>query len=63
MDTVTESALAIALAQQGGLGFIHKNLSIADQVREVVKVKRSANGVIPDPVTLPPPPQRRPLVT
>jgi IMP dehydrogenase len=54
MDTVTESALAIALAQQGGLGVIHKNLSIQDQVREVTKVKRSANGVITDPVTLPP---------
>jgi IMP dehydrogenase len=54
MDTVTESALAIALAQQGGLGVIHKNLSIDDQVREVIKVKRSANGVIADPVTLPP---------
>jgi len=45
MDTVTESALAIALAQEGGLGVIHKNLSIDEQVREVVKVKRSANGV------------------
>lgn len=54
MDTVTESALAIALAQAGGLGVIHKNLSIEDQVREVTKVKRSANGVIADPVTLPP---------
>ena len=54
MDTVTESALAIALAQEGGLGVIHKNLPVADQVREVVKVKRSANGVITDPVTLPP---------
>ena len=54
MDTVTESALAIALAQQGGLGVIHKNLSIEAQVREVTKVKRSANGVITDPVTLPP---------
>ena len=54
MDTVTEAALAIALAQQGGLGVIHKNLSIEDQVREVIKVKRSANGVITDPVTLPP---------
>lgn len=54
MDTVTESALAIALAQEGGLGVIHKNLSIQDQVREVTKVKRSANGVITDPVTLPP---------
>jgi IMP dehydrogenase len=54
MDTVTEAALAIALAQEGGLGVIHKNLSIEDQVREVLKVKRSANGVITDPVTLPP---------
>lgn len=54
MDTVTQSALAIALAQQGGLGVIHKNLSIEEQVREVTKVKRSANGVITDPVTLPP---------
>jgi len=54
MDTVTESALAIALAQEGGIGIIHKNLSIADQCREVEKVKRSANGVIPDPVTLGP---------
>src|SRR5678815_2125343 len=54
MDTVTESALAIALAQSGGLGVIHKNLRIEDQVREVAKVKRSAHGVIRDPVTLPP---------
>jgi IMP dehydrogenase len=54
MDTVTESALAIALAQEGGLGVVHKNLSPEAQRREVVKVKRSANGVITDPVTLPP---------
>jgi IMP dehydrogenase len=54
MDTVTESALAIALAQEGGLGVIHKNLSIENQVREVIKVKRSANGVIRDPQTLGP---------
>jgi len=54
MDTVTESALAIALAQEGGLGVIHKNMSTPDQVREVRKVKRSANGIIPDPVVLPP---------
>src|SRR5580692_6644806 len=54
MDTVTESDLAIALAQEGGLGVIHKNLSIADQTREVDKVKRSENGIIVDPITLPP---------
>ena len=54
MDTVTEASLAIALAQEGGIGFIHKNLPIAAQCREVEKVKRSANGVIPDPITLGP---------
>src|SRR6516225_51756 len=54
MDTVTESDLAIALAQEGGIGIIHKNLSIQDQTREVDKVKRSENGIITDPITLPP---------
>ncbi len=54
MDTVTESALAIALAQQGGIGIIHRNLPIETQAREVGKVKRSANGVIEDPITLGP---------
>ena len=54
MDTVTESRMAIALAQAGGLGVIHKNMSVEAQTEEVDKVKRSANGIIPDPVTLPP---------
>ncbi|TVS19290.1 MAG: IMP dehydrogenase [Planctomycetaceae bacterium] len=54
MDTVTESELAIALAKVGGLGCIHKNMSIEAQTEEVHKVKRSANGIIFDPVTLSP---------
>jgi len=54
MDTVTEAALAIALAQEGGVGIIHKNLSVEEQKREVAKVKRSEHGVILDPVTLTP---------
>ncbi len=54
MDTVTESELAIALAQEGGMGIIHKNLSVVMQTREVDKVKRSENGIITDPITLPP---------
>jgi len=54
MDTVTQTHLAIALAQEGGLGVIHRNMSVEAQVRQVVMVKRSANGVITDPVVLPP---------
>src|SRR5437899_2143728 len=54
MDTVTESELAIALAQEGGIGIIHKNLPIPEHTREVDKVKRSENGIIVDPITLPP---------
>src|SRR5438876_704415 len=54
MDTVTEGKLAIALAREGGLGVIHRNLSITDQAQEVDKVKRSESGMITDPVTLEP---------
>jgi IMP dehydrogenase len=54
MDTVTVSAMAIALAKEGGLGVINKNMTIPQQAEEVYKVKRSANGIIDDPVTLPP---------
>ena len=54
MDTVTEAELAIALAREGGIGVIHKNLSIREQCAQVDRVKRSESGMIVDPVTLPP---------
>src|SRR5918911_3864883 len=54
MDTVTEARLAIALAREGGLGILHRNLSIEEQVTEVDKVKRSEAGMISEPVTLAP---------
>src|SRR5919199_4395137 len=53
MDTVTEARLAIALAREGGIGVVHRNLSIEAQAAEVDKVKRSESGMIVEPVTLP----------
>ena len=54
MDTVTESRLAIAMAQQGGLGVIHKNLTIEEQAREVSRVKKAQSGIVVDPLTIAP---------
>ena len=54
MDTVTQARLAIALAREGGIGIIHRNMSAVDQAKEVDKVKRSESGMIVDPITLPP---------
>src|SRR5213595_3614499 len=54
MDTVTESHLAIALAQQGGIGIVHRNMSIERQAEEVDRVKRSESGMIVDPITIDP---------
>ncbi len=53
MDKVTEARMAVAMARHGGIGVIHRNMSIADQAAEVQKVKRSQSGMITDPVTLP----------
>src|SRR5512139_72437 len=54
MDTVTEARLAIAIAQEGGIGIVHKNMSPAKQAAEVAKVKRFESGVVKDPITIPP---------
>ena len=63
MDTVTESRLAIAIAQEGGIGIIHKNLSSREQAREVAKVKRFEAGVVRDPITIPPTMKVRDVMT
>jgi IMP dehydrogenase len=54
MDTVTEARLAIAMAQEGGIGIVHKNLTAREQAREIVRVKRFESGVVRDPITIPP---------
>ena len=54
MDTVTEAAMAIAIAREGGIGVIHKNMTIAEQARQVEMVKRAENGMIYAPVTIQP---------
>ncbi|HRH73286.1 MAG TPA: IMP dehydrogenase, partial [Zoogloea sp.] len=54
MDTVTEARLAIALAQEGGIGIVHKNLTPRQQAAEVAKVKRFESGILKDPITIPP---------
>src|SRR3954466_6878319 len=54
MDTVTEAATAIRMARDGGIGFIHKNLSIEDQAREVTRVKKAQSGIVVDPLTIAP---------
>src|SRR3954469_15464835 len=54
MDTVTDARLAIAIAQEGGIGVVHKNMTPARQASEVAKVKRFESGVVKDPITVPP---------
>src|SRR5687767_3019464 len=54
MDTVTEAATAICMAREGGIGIVHKNLSIEEQAREIVKVKKAESGMVVDPVTVHP---------
>ena len=54
MDTVTEARLAIAIAQEGGIGIVHKSMSVQDQAREVSRVKKYESGVVADPITVSP---------